>query len=63
MDTLKLDHLREAGAKDAGDQEAPADKKIKLLTTALRTLAAKLDADSGVSDINYVAVIDAIELA
>lgn len=63
MDTLKLDHIREAAAVDAGDQVAPAVKMCKLLTVALRTLATKLDADAGVTDVNYTAVIDALELA
>lgn len=63
MDTLTLAHLREAAAVDSGDQVAPAEKQIKLLTVALRTLAAKLDADAGVTDTNYTAVIDALSLA
>lgn len=63
MDALTLGHLREAAAVDAGDQVAPEAKQIKLLTIALRTLAAKLDADATVTDTNYLAVIDALTLA
>lgn len=62
MDALTLGHIREAAAVDAGDQVASAEKMCKLLTVALRTLAAKLDADAGVTDTNYTAVIDALTL-
>ena len=61
IEKLKLTHLRQAAAVDANDPGASPDAKIKLLTVALRTVTAKLDADAGVTDTNYTAVIDALE--
>lgn len=61
-EALKLSHLRQASATDSNDPGASADQKIKLLTIALRTLSAKLDADAGVTDTNYTAVIDALSI-
>lgn len=61
IEKLKLSHLRQASATDNNDPLASAEKRIKLLTDALRLVTAKLDADAGVTDINYTALIDALE--
>jgi hypothetical protein len=59
---LKLSHVIEASAADSNDPVAPAAAQVKLVAIALRTVAAKLDADAGVTDTNYLAVIDALTL-
>lgn len=61
MEALKLKHLRQASATDSDDPLASAERRIKLLTNALRVVTAKLDADAGVTDTNYTALIDALE--
>jgi hypothetical protein len=60
IEALKLSHLRQAAAVDANDPLASAERRIKLLTNALRLVTAKLDADATVTDTNYTALIDAL---
>lgn len=59
---LKLSHVRRASPADSNDPGYSADAKLKLVVNALRTLATKLDADAGVTDTNYLAVLDALTL-
>lgn len=62
MESLKITHVAGVSAVDSDDPIAQAAASVTLVAKALRTLAAKLDADAGVTDTNYLAVIDALTL-
>lgn len=62
MQALNLGHVAESSATDSNDPVAAADQKAKLLAKALLALAAKLDADGGVTDTNYAATLNALTL-
>lgn len=59
-EAAKITHVAETAAVDANDPGLTADAKTKIVAKCLRALAAKLDADAGVTDTNYLATIDAL---
>jgi hypothetical protein len=62
METLKLTHVAGVSSVDSDDPVASGQDQAKVVAKALRALAAKLDADATVTDIDYLATIDAITL-
>jgi hypothetical protein len=62
LQTLSISHVAGAATTDSNDPVPAADNSAKIVAKALRTLAAKLDADAGVTDTNYLAIIDAVTI-
>ena len=53
-----IDYLQKLG--EGGQFKLQIGDKIALLVKAINTLTAKLDADAGVTDTNYTAVVNAL---
>lgn len=47
---------------DSDDAVIPPCEAVRLLATALHALCVKLDADAGVTDVNYATTVDAVSL-
>jgi hypothetical protein len=60
MESLKFSHLYGAAATDSNDPVADKWTAIRVLAKAVTLIAAKLDADGGVTDTNYKALSDAV---
>lgn len=58
----KLSHLLELVAPDNDDPAIPPKQGVKLLAKIIKALVVKLDADAGVTDVDYESSVDAITL-